>query len=310
MQRLTRASFSPALRSWLERGRHHNLCGRRVFVIDSQTTSALAPVLLLHGYPSSSFDYHLVYSELARRRRVVAIDLPGFGFSDKPERYSYSLFEQTDVVESLVARLGLERPHVIAHDLGVSIASELLARRQRRLMKGDLSSLTLMSSGVYGDLAKVTASQKVLLSRLGPAFAGLRIGTVFDMQIKRVFARPVSDDIVSAMWELIVYLDGYKRLPQIASYLRERDRFEERWITALRTADDVPIKLLWGTHDPTSIIAIAERLEAEIPGAELTRLMRVGHYPHVEAPEEVLVVLGEWLDRHELRTQVANAVSS
>lgn len=306
MQRLTSASFSPAIRAWLERGRHHSVCGRRVFVIDSQTPSALPPLLMLHGFPSSSFDYHLVYPELAKRRRVLLLDLPGFGFSDKPERYSYSLFEQTDVVEGLVARLGLERPHVIAHDMGAMIACELLARRQRRLMKGELSSMTIMSSGLYDDLAKVTPSQKVLLSRLGPAFAGLRVGTVFDLQLKRVFARPVADSEVSAMWELIVYLDGHKRLPQIAHYLRERVRFEERWITALRTAEDVPLKLLWGTHDPTAVITIGERLEAEVPGAELTRLMRVGHYPQLEAPEEALLVLSDWLDRHDTRRALAS----
>lgn len=300
MQRLiTSASFSPALRSWLELGRHHNICGRRVFVIDSQTPSALPPLLILHGFPTSSFDFHLVYPELSRTRRVVLVDLPGFGFSDKPERYSYSLFEQTDVVESLIVRLGLECPHVLAHDMGASIACELLARRQRRLMKADLSSMTIMSAGLYESLAKVTASQKVLLSPLGPTFVGLRIGSVFDLQVKRVFARPVADAEVSAMWELIVYLDGHKRLPLIANYLRERERFEERWITALRTAEDVPLKLLWGTHDPTSVMAIAERLEAEVPGAELTRLMRVGHYPQLEAPEEVQLVLGEWLVQHD-----------
>lgn len=307
MQRLTSASFSPSLRAWLERGRHHNVCGRRVFVIDSQVPSTLAPLLLLHGYPTSSFDYHLVFSELSRNRRVVLLDLPGFGFSDKPERYSYSLFEQTDVVESLLVRLGLERPHVVAHDMGACIALELLSRRQRRLMKGELSSLTIMSSGVYGDLAKVTISQKVLLSRFGAAFAGLRVGQVFDMQIKSVFARSVPDSMVSAMWELIVYHDGHKRLPQIAGYLHERARFEDRWITSLRTAEDVPVKLLWGTHDPTSVIAVAERLEAEVPTAELTRLTRVGHYPHVEAPEEVLVVLGDWLERHDVRLPASMA---
>jgi pimeloyl-ACP methyl ester carboxylesterase len=301
MQRLTSASFSPALRAWLERGRHLNVCGRRVFVIDSQTPGPLAPVLLLHGYPTSSFDYHLLYSELSRQRRVVLLDLPGFGFSDKPERYSYSLFEQTDIVESLLVRLGIEQPHIVGHDFGANIACELLARRQRRLLRADLSSMTIMSSGVYSDLAKTTVSQKLLLSRLGPAFAGLRIGSVFDLQIKRVFARPVSEELISAMWELIVYQDGHKRLPQIAGYLRERERFEERWITALRTAEDVPLKLLWGTHDPTSVIGIGERLEAEVPGAELTRLMRVGHYPHVEAPEEVLVVLRDWFERHQAR---------
>ena len=303
MQRLTSASFSPGLRAWLDRGRHHNVCGRRVFVVDSvpgQPHPSQAPLLLIHGYPSSSFDWHLVLPELSRRRRVVLFDLPGFGFSDKPERYSYSLFEQTDVVEGLIERLGLERPHVVAHDMGVSIACELLARRQRKLLKSDLGSLLLMSAGVYEDLAKVTASQKVLLTPIGPLFAGLRMGPVFRMQVQRVFTRPVPEELISAMWEQIVYLDGHKRLPQIASYLNERIRFEERWIGALRTADDLPIQLLWGSCDPTSVIAIGERLAGEIPGASLTRLEHVGHYPHLEAPEETAAAIATWLEQFDV----------
>ncbi|MET0343547.1 MAG: alpha/beta hydrolase [Polyangiales bacterium] len=300
MQRLTSASFSPGLRAWLDRGRHHNIAGRRVFVVDTAPAGAhpgATPLVLIHGYPSSSFDWHLVLPELARRRRVVLFDLPGFGFSDKPDRYSYSLFEQADVVEGLLERMNLSRPHVVAHDMGVSIASELLARRQRKLLKGDLASLLLMSAGVYEDLAKITASQKVLLTPVGPVFAGLRMGPVFKLQVNRVFTRPVAEELVSAMWEQIVYLDGHKRLPQIASYLHERVRFEERWVGALRVADDIPVHLLWGNSDPFSIVAIGERLAREVPGASLTRLEHVGHYPHLEAPDETLSAITAWLEQ-------------
>jgi pimeloyl-ACP methyl ester carboxylesterase len=310
MQRLTSASFSPALRTWLDRGSHQNVCGRRVFVIDSAPSKAYArraPLLILHGFPSSSFDWHLILPELSRKRRVVLFDFPGFGFSDKPERYSYSLFEQADVVEALAERMGLERPHVVAHDMGVSVASELLARRQRKLLKGDLASLLLMSAGVYEDLAKVTTSQKVLLTPLGPAFAGLGVGAVFRLQVQQVFERPVPAGEVSAMWEQIVYLDGHKRMAQIIGYLRERARFEERWIGALRTAEDIPIHLLWGSHDPTSLISIGERLAFEIPNAELARLERVGHYPQLEAPDETAAAIESWLDRLDVQPSEALA---
>jgi pimeloyl-ACP methyl ester carboxylesterase len=186
--------------------------------------------------------------------------------------------------------------------MGVSIACELLARRQRRLLKGDLASLILMSAGVYQDLAKVTASQKVLLTPVGSVFAGLRLGPVFRLQVQRVFTRPVPDAIVSAMWEQIVYLDGHKRLPQIATYLNERVRFEERWVGALRVADDIPVHLVWGSDDPTSIIPIGERLVTEIPGAELTRIDHVGHYPQLEAPDEMVHAVASWLDRIEVQS--------
>lgn len=300
MRLVTSASFSPAVSAWLEQGRHHGVCGRRVFVIDTGASAAHGghpPLLLLHGFPTSSFDWHLVLPALAQQRRVVLFDLPGFGFSDKPERYSYSLFEQADVVEALIERLGLEAPHIVAHDMGVSIACELLARRQRKLLKSEVGSLLLMSAGVYDGLAKITSSQKLLLTPLGAGFAGLGIGAIFRLQIQRVFASPLADEEVAAMWEQITYLDGHQRMSQIASYLRERIRFEERWIGALRTCDDFPVHLLWGSRDPTAVFAIAERLAEEVPGAELTRLSHVGHYPQLEAPEQTADAIERWLTK-------------
>jgi pimeloyl-ACP methyl ester carboxylesterase len=297
---LTSSSFSAPLSAWLERGRHHSVAGRRVFVLDHKPAQARgAPLVLMHGFPSSSFDYHLVLPRLAAHRRVVLFDLPGSGFSDKPERYSYSLFEQADVVEGLLTRLGLERPHLVAHDLGVSVACELLARRQRKLHALDFASLTLMSAGVYDDLTRVTPSQKVLQTPFGSLFAGLAIGAVFKLQVAQVFARPVAAAELDAMWEQILFLDGYKRLPQIASYIGERTRFEERWLSALRTSEDLPVHLIWGSRDPTARFAIAERLAEEIPGADLTRLSKVGHYPHLEAPEETAHALEQWLQERE-----------
>ncbi len=308
MRLLTSSSFSAPLSAWLERGRHHSVGGRRVFVIDHKPERVSgAPLVFLHGFPSSSFDYHLVLPQLMRERRVVLLDLPGFGFSDKPERYSYSLFEQADVVEGLLTRLALERPHLIAHDLGVSITCELLARRQRKLHQLDFASLTLMSAGVYDDLARVTPSQKVLQTPLGNFFAGLAVGAVFKLQVQQVFARHVDGAELDAMWEQILFLDGHKRLSQIASYIGERARFEERWLSALRTSE-LPVHLLWGSRDPTSRFAIAERLAEEIPGAALTRLSKTGHYPHLEAPEETAQALGQWLSEHERRA-AAHAAS-
>ncbi|HEX5661226.1 MAG TPA: alpha/beta hydrolase [Polyangiales bacterium] len=261
------------------------------------------PLVFLHGFPSSSFDYHLVLPRLAQDRRVVLVDLPGFGFSDKPERYSYSLFEQADVVEGLLTRLQLEDAHLIAHDLGVSIACELLARRQRKLHALDLASLTLMSAGVYDELARVTPSQKVLQTPLGSFFAGLAVGPVFKLQMQQVFTRAIDGAELDAMWEQILFLDGHKRLSQIASYLGERARFEERWLSALRTCE-APIHLIWGSRDPTARFEIAERLAEEIPGAHLTRLSKVGHYPQLEAPDETAYAIEQWLQQ-QAAAQVA-----
>jgi pimeloyl-ACP methyl ester carboxylesterase len=304
MRRLTNAQFSAPLRAWFERGRHYTVAGQRVFVVDVQPTESDAsrtPLLVLHGFPTSSRDFHLVLPELARGRRVLLADFPGFGFSDKPERYTYSIFEQADVVEALLGQLQIQRPHVLAHDMGVAVACELLARHKRRLMPAGLHSLCLMSAGLYEDLAKLTPAQRMLLTPFGKVFAGLGVGQVFKLQMQRVFRRRVDATELDLMWEQILYLDGHKRLPDVAGYLRERGRFEDRWISALRTSDDVPVRLLWGNSDPTAVVEIAQRLSGGIPGAQLIRLPKVGHYPHLEAPQETVEAINGWLSELDRR---------
>src|SRR5262252_6217267 len=83
---------------------------------------------LLHGFPTSSFDWHRVWDALAASRRVLAFDFLGFGDSDKPADHAYSLIEQTDLVEALWRAHGVRRTALVAHDYGVSVAQELLAR--------------------------------------------------------------------------------------------------------------------------------------------------------------------------------------
>lgn len=89
------------------------------------------PLLLIHGFPSASWDWHRLWAPLAERYRLIACDMLGFGYSAKPRGHAYSLLEQADLQQALLAHLGERRPvHVLAHDYGDSVAQELIARRQ------------------------------------------------------------------------------------------------------------------------------------------------------------------------------------
>ncbi len=84
--------------------------------------------MCVHGFPTSSWDWHRVWPELVARFRVVAMDMLGFGFSDKPPRHDYSIAEQADLHLALLGELGIERFGVLAHDYGDTVVQELLAR--------------------------------------------------------------------------------------------------------------------------------------------------------------------------------------
>lgn len=128
-------SCSPSLRSWFSQGQFHNYKGYAIFYttsfsLPSPPPSNLPTLVLIHGFPSSSFDFHLMWDELKTHFNLIAFDMLGFGFSDKPWPHDYKIAEQADMVKHLLRQLNVSRFHVFAHDLGVSIGQELMAQQQ------------------------------------------------------------------------------------------------------------------------------------------------------------------------------------
>ena len=274
----------------------------RVFVVDltpegSPRTTAI-PVLVLHGFPTSSWDFAEVALAVARDRRVVLFDFLGFGQSDKPADAGYSLFEQADIALLVARACGLERVHLWAHDMGTSVATELLARRERGLCALELASVVLMNGSVHIDMAAPTLGQRVLMSPAGGAFARVARRGLFVAQLRRVFAKPPSSEMLGHMWDLLAREDGVLRLPAIIRYMEERVRFRSRWIGALERLD-LPALIAWGAKDPVARLAIAERLARDTPRAELVVWDALGHYPQVEDPGSVAVAVTTFLARVE-----------
>ena len=295
-------AFTPELMAWFARGQVLELCGMRVFVVDARASDGSdrrPTVLALHGFPTSSFDYHLVLPELSARRRVVLLDFPGYGFSDKPRDYSYSLIEQADVVEAVCVQLGVTHAHLVSHDMGTSVATELLARRMRGLLHLTLESALFLNGSMYVEMSRLAPTQKIVLTRVGPLFARLGREPLFRMQMKRILSRPVPESEITAMWQQLLYLEGRSRLAQTIHYVSDRKRYWQRWIGALRGLSDLPAHVLWGVEDPIAVLAIGERAAREIPTAELERLEGVGHYPMLEAPHEVAAAVNAFLARAE-----------
>jgi len=282
------------VRAWEARGAYAELAGLRLFHLETGPEDAGDPVLLLHGFPTSSHDWHRALPHLGERR-LLLLDLPGYGLSDKPARYSYSLFEQADLVELYLRSLGSPRVHLVAHDMGTSVACELLARRERGLLGFEPRSVLLMNGSVHIDMAHLTPSQRLLRSPLADVFTRLGSRRIFEMQIGRILGKPIAEEDYDAMWAQLLHHDGKLRLPRIISYVAERTRFAERWIGAL-TRLDLPAHVLWGTEDPVAVLAIAETLAEEIPGARLERLEGLGHYPQIEDPERTGAAIAAFLD--------------
>ena len=293
---MTSKAFPELLERWRCDGRYETVFGLQIHVRTVGPEDA-PHLLILHGFPTFSLDFRHVLPALAEHFRVVLHDHPGFGLSDKPDpqSYSYSLIDQAEVAAALWGRLGVERGHVLAHDYGTSVATELLARRERGLLPFEIDSVTLSNGSVHLDLARLTLAQRILRRpQLGLWFARWVGRRFFGRRIRAILGRPeaVSEEELDALWAGLTHAQGRERIPAISSYLGDRTRFEARFVGPL-TRLDLPAHVLWGRRDPVAVAAIAERLAGEIPGSRLTWLDDLGHYPMLEDPE---AYSGEVLD--------------
>jgi pimeloyl-ACP methyl ester carboxylesterase len=281
------SQFSEPTRRWLDSGRHLELEGKRIFVHERGSGPA---VLLLHGFPTSGYDWRGVIDGLAGDYRCVALDFPGYGLSEKPAAYSYSLFQQTDVVGALTKALDISEAHVVSHDVGTSVHTELLAREQEGRLAFRITSSTFLNGSMLQDIATITPYQKLLASNetLPQAIAISDNMTVNYIDgLKSVMKKPecLTDDDMTAMNDLVRYQEGNRRLPALSLYMRERYIHRERWIGALKKAS--PIQFIWADGDPVANVEMGRTLAKEVPQAKYTELTGLGHFLLMEDPATV-----------------------
>jgi len=281
---------------WRQQGQVFVFRRRRMFFVEDGKGPQL---LLLHAYPSASWGWHRIWPELVRRFRVIAPDLLGSGFSDKPAGPHYSIFELADGVEALLADRGFDRLHVLAHAYGVTTAQELLARHVERTsgqaqppQPPALLTMTFVNGGLFPEATRPTLTQKLLISRLGRAVVRLTPAPYrsFCRKLPRNFGpstQPTPQEL-DHHWQVLSYNDGHRVVPDVLQYLKERIAQRERWVGALQRTS-VPLQLLNGAADPISGTHVPRIWSQLLPHAPLVQLgEHIGHYPPLEAPQQVL----------------------
>ncbi|HSR93370.1 MAG TPA: alpha/beta hydrolase [Solirubrobacterales bacterium] len=283
------------VRRWWEEGRIEDVLGRQLFV--HRREGGEAPLLLfLHGFPSSSYDWRDLLALRPPGEATLAFDFLGFGLSEKPHDQTYTLAWQADAAEELVGRAGSPPVFVVGHDMGTSVATELMARDLRGALGMNLAGALLFNGSMLLELAKPTLGQNLLRSRLGPLFARLTNERSFRAQFSRIFApgHPLSAEEAADQWSLLVHNDGQRIAHRTIHYMAERERFTDRWHGAIR---DWPgaLTLAWGMQDPVARTEVLDGLRALRPGVETVELPDAAHYPQIEQPELISAALDQAL---------------
>jgi pimeloyl-ACP methyl ester carboxylesterase len=290
--------LTPRVREWRERGQSESFRERRIHVFER--AGAGTPLVLLHGFPSSSYDWR---SLLAAQpgHPVLAFDFLGFGLSEKPREHRYTLGWQADLTETLVdRRFGTVPVFVVAHDMGTSVATELFARDIEGALGIRIAGALLFNGSIVVERASLTRSQKLLRGPLGPVAARLANERIFRREFGALFssAHPLSESEAADQWSLLSRDGGHRLGHRLIHYIDERVRLAERWHGAVRDWQR-PLSFAWGLRDPVATVSVLEALLELRPSAPTDELAELGHYPQIEDPEAIAESLRGALTRAE-----------
>jgi pimeloyl-ACP methyl ester carboxylesterase len=292
-------TLTPRVRAWRERGTDEEFRGRRIHLFARGGRDPL--LLFLHGFPSSSYDWRWLLEE-ETEHAALAPDFLGFGLSEKPRDHTYTLHWQADLVEELVARhehqtgrsspSAAERPRttvfLVAHDMGTSVATELMARDLDGELGMQVAGALLLNGSMVQGAASPTLAQRLLRSPAGPLVSRLSGERFFRRQFGQIFSpgHPLTQEEAEDQWTLICAGGGRTLNHKTIRYMEERFRHAGRWHSALRKWPK-PLALVWGMVDPVATGKVLDAVVELRPQAPVRRFDDLGHYPQIEDPARV-----------------------
>lgn len=285
---------SPELKDWRSTGQFFNFNGQQIFYHDTNTPHNQV-ILMLHGFPTSSWDWRHLWQALGDNYRLVSLDMLGFGFSDKPKHKRYSIYEQADLQLALLEKLGIKRFHILAHDYGTYVAQEMLTRHNNTdettniNSRQSIQSLVILNGPVIPEQLQLRFIQKVFNSPFGWIASQFTSNYLFKRNFSPVFGKDTqpSPQALADDWFIISQQEGQKISHKLIHYYNESLRNRERWLGAIKDTE-IPILSISGLADPVAGKAMVNKYAELFPNLRVLTLESIGHYPHLEDPKSVI----------------------
>jgi pimeloyl-ACP methyl ester carboxylesterase len=254
-------------------------------------------LLMLHGFPTCGWDWCWAAKLLVERFHMVVPDLLDYGQSLNAKQKPCSIMDQADMIEDLMRHRDIKEVHILAHDVGDTVAQELIARHNESALSFRILSSVFLNGGMIPDLHRPLRAQKLLAGPFGTLAARFVNKAKFLAGFANVFGKDTqpTGERLTEFWGAIKGVNGRPALARRIRYMAERRKNAERWVGALRDAY-MPLMLINGLDDPVSGAHAADGWAKLVPKAKLVRLPGIGHYPQVEAPDTVAELVHQFHD--------------
>ena len=270
------------LSQWQTNGQFIDINANQIFTKTAGDANNPA-LLLIHGFPSASWDWEGMWDELSKHYFLVTLDMLGFGLSNKPINATYKITEQADLYTQFLKRLNITDVHLLAHDYGDTVAQELLARQVATKSEIRINSVCFLNGGLFPHVHKPLFIQKLLLSKLGWIVPKLMSKQKFVKNLTTIFGKntPPAPLVIDTLWALLIYNNGLRVMPMLIKYITQRKQNEQRWVGAIINSD-IPVTFIAGEQDPISGKHMLEHYKKKVPNARVQGFVELGHYPQIE----------------------------
>ncbi|MEW7279536.1 alpha/beta fold hydrolase [Aquimarina sp. 2201CG1-2-11] len=202
------------LATWKNSGTYYSYKNYQIFYKESGVGDSL---LLVHGFPTSSWDWNKMWDSLCKKYKVYTIDMLGYGFSSKPVNHSYSIFSQVDLWEAFLKEKGISSFHIMAHDYGDTVVQEMLARyKEISDYPFDIKSVCFLNGGMFPETNFPTITQKLLLTPLGGFLKFFMGRNTLAKNFRKIFGKntQATEQEIDEFWETIAYNSGKDVIPK------------------------------------------------------------------------------------------------
>ena len=283
-----------SLQTWVAEGHYRTFEGLQVFVHSSGPDPKDGRgVLIVHGYPGSSWDWQGVAAVADKKARVVVPDMLGFGHSATPltgtYKENFSLMRQADLYESIAKQEGLTNVILVAHDMGQTVGAEIMARHDEGSLSFKISHAIIVNGSTIMDLIQLRPFQAAALKKPDKALTEHGDFAAWREDIRGTFSKEhaASEETLDAMVAQIFANDGDLVMEQMLFYLNERNENYDRWVGTLTGFHSAPMSVYWGLQDPVALEPMVNRIKAFRPVTDVYKMPDVGHWPSIEVPDRI-----------------------
>jgi pimeloyl-ACP methyl ester carboxylesterase len=288
------------LQEWVDQGRMVKANGYNIFLVDKGKAKTKGHgVLIVHGFPGSSWDWSGVVPDVAKRTRVVVPDMVGFGRSDKPQKGTfedhYSLFKQADMYEAVAKKEGLTDVMLVIHDMGQSVGAELMKRHQEGTLPFHIKHAIVFDGSTLINLVNLLPMQIKAMEGEDTLQPDMDKDVIMkDLNDSFGKVRPASKETLSIMADQILYNEGDRVFNRQIRYMMQRKEKLQRWQAGIINFNG-PVSMFWAEDDPVSVVKMAYAWKDMQPKIELHIWPGVAHWPMIDVPGRVSKVI---LDRY------------